>query len=109
MFSRKRRDSNITIASIYNNFAIIRKIAYLCLNFNCHFNNLKHNNLLLKNLKKFIFDLSGESQKRYIGIFNAINKAGFLYNINDFGFDVKFIESLKTGRVKLEVRHKPPN
>ena len=56
MFSRKRRDSNITIASIYNNFSIIRKIAYLCLNFNCHFNNLKHNNLLLKNLKKFILE-----------------------------------------------------
>ena len=106
MFSRKRRDSNITIASIYNNFSIIRKIAYLCLNFNCHFNNLKHNNLLLKNLKKFIFDLSGESQKRYIGIFNAINKAGFLYNINDFGFDVKFIESLKTPQNTKIIKNK---
>ncbi|NUF17316.1 hypothetical protein, partial [Acinetobacter lactucae] len=60
MFSRKRRDNNITLKTIQGNFFIIRKIAYLCLDFNCDFTNIKNNGIFLKSLKNHLSELSWE-------------------------------------------------
>lgn len=96
LFSRKRRDNNITIASINNSFFMLRKLVYICLKYNCDFTTIKNNRLFLKNLKNHLLNLSWESQKKYINTFNSINKAGTLYGVENFGFDIKFIKEIKT-------------
>lgn len=106
IFSRKRRDNNITLASIYNNFIMIRKIAYLCLDYNCDFTSIKKNGLLLKALDNYLSDLSWESKKKYISVLNSINKAGMLYKIDNFGFDEKYISKTKNAQLAEIKEHK---
>lgn len=95
IFARKRRDNNITLASIYNSFYIIRKISYMCLDFNCDFTTIKKNGLFLKALRNNLRDLSSDSQRKYINILYSINKAGMLYRIDNFGFDENYIQEIK--------------
>lgn len=95
IFSRKRRDNNITVSSIYNKFTHLRKIALLCLNHDCDFTSIQSNRSLLRDLKYHLADLSWDSQKKYIQTLHQINKAGLLYDIENFGFTEKYITDLK--------------
>lgn len=106
MFSRKRRYNNITVATINNSFIMLRKIGYLCLDFKCTFSNLQNNRILLQSFKKLLFDLSWESQKKYINILNSIYKAGMLYQIPNFGFNLKFIGEIKKTQISQIKPHK---
>lgn len=106
LFSRKRRDNNITLATIYNNFAMIRKIAYLCLDYNCDFTKMRKNGLLLKALKNHLSELSWESKKKYLSVLNSINKAGMLYQIDNFGFSEKYIQEIKKSQHSEMKEHK---
>lgn len=106
IFSRKRRDNNITIATVFNNFFMLRKIAYLCLDFKCDFTTIKKNGLFLKALKTHLSDLSWETKKKYVSVLNAINKAGMLYQIDDFGFDEKYIQEIKNSQISEMKEHK---
>lgn len=106
IFSRKRRDNNITLATVFNSFFMLRKIAYLCLDFQCDFTKIKKNGLLLKALKDHLSNVSWETKKKYVSILNSINKAGMLYQINDFGFDEKFIQDIKNSQVSEMKEHK---
>ncbi|MGQ0785687.1 hypothetical protein ACT4VH_08145 [Acinetobacter baumannii] len=106
IFSRKRRDNNITLASINNSFFMIRKIAYLCLDFNCDFTKIRKNGLFLKALNNHLVDLSWESKKKYISILNSITKAGMLYKIENFGFDEKYIQEIKNAQLSEMKEHK---
>ena len=106
IFSRKRRDNNITLASINNSFFMIRKIAYLCLDFNCDFTKIRKNGLFLKALNNHLVNLSWESKKKYISILNSINKAGMLYKIENFGFDEKYIQEIKNAQLSEMKEHK---
>lgn len=106
IFSRKRRDNNITLASINNSFFMIRKIAYLCLDFNCDFTKIRKNGLFLKVLNNHLVNLSWESKKKYISVLNSINNAGMLYKIENFGFDEEYIQKIKNAQLSEIKEHK---
>lgn len=106
IFSRKRRDNNITLSTIYNNFAMIRKIAYLCLDYNCDFTNIAANGLFLKALRNHLSELSWESKKKYLSVLNSVNKAGMLYGIDNFGFSTQFIIEIKKAQLSEVKEHK---
>lgn len=106
IFSRKRRDNNITVKSINSHYYSIRKIANLCLKYNCDFSSLQTNHFFLNEIRRDLYDLKWETQKKYIRVIEFINKTGQLYDINNFGFPIKFVTELKKNLVKQDQSNK---